>query len=122
MPRPQLELERHQVWLDLRVDGGDDLPAWRRKLAWLLEDVRHEGTTMLGFMFQRSPVPGYFAVSVPYWSFAAMTAVLPLLWTLRRLRARSASSSNSCASCGDDLRATPHRCPECGATPAEETT
>jgi hypothetical protein len=46
----------------------------------------------------------------------AATAALPLAWLGTRIRARRAAPLNStCDRCGYDLRATPERCPECGA-------
>ena len=55
---------------------------------------------------------------VPFWSLAAVTAALPLAWTMRRLRARRARTAGLCPACGYDLRATPERCPECRRLPA----
>lgn len=54
---------------------------------------------------------------LPFWSLALFALVLPAasLWTvIQRRRRRSAAL---CPSCGYDLRATPGRCPECGASP-----
>jgi hypothetical protein len=64
----------------------------------------------------------YRVWAVPYWPLLCAFGLLPLLrlraWHLRRRR----SSAGLCPLCGYDLRATPGRCPECGATPvtAEE--
>ena len=84
---------------------------------------RVPGWSALGFRFARyeSPVPGQrpskalFEIVVPLWVLLLATAILPArcgwIW-FRRPRARGL-----CRSCGYDLRATPDRCPECGAVP-----
>ena len=66
------------------------------------------------------PVPGYnsalttmLAVYVPV---AALTAMWRGRCERRRLRA-SRRAAGKCVRCGYDLRATPARCPECGAVP-----
>lgn len=50
---------------------------------------------------------------LPDWCLAAATAVLPVVWVIR-FRARNHRAVGRCVKCGYDLRATPHRCPECG--------
>ena len=59
-----------------------------------------------------------WSVAVADWLICALlgTAAAPLFargWLLRRRRARR----GLCPACGYDLRATPDRCPECGAVP-----
>lgn len=56
---------------------------------------------------------------IPLYPFAIATAVLPTLWLCRRLDARLArrrAAAGLCPRCAFDLRASPGRCPECGAT------
>ena len=45
-------------------------------------------------------------------------AVLPTIWLFRKLRSRRRLAAGLCPVCGYDLRATPDRCPECGAVPS----
>jgi hypothetical protein len=61
---------------------------------------------------------GSHRVVVPHWFIALITMVLPAWWLLRRHRAHRAARLGICRSCGYDLRATPARCPECGAPAA----
>jgi hypothetical protein len=57
-------------------------------------------------------------VYVPYWLPMACSAVLPALWLVLRRRAGRRRTAGRCLACGYDLRATPERCPECGAVPS----
>jgi hypothetical protein len=54
---------------------------------------------------------------IPYWPAALATLILPLWSAARSMRARRRRRRNQCARCSYDLRATPGRCPECGAVP-----
>jgi hypothetical protein len=58
-------------------------------------------------------------VVVPYWLLMTAAALLPAARSARswrRLRRReSLERRRRCVACGYDLRATPGRCPECGA-------
>lgn len=54
-----------------------------------------------------------------YFGRIAMVATVPVvLWLFvnRRLLGRSRPREGTCVICGYDLRASPHRCPECGTT------
>jgi len=67
-------------------------------------------------------IPGspFWSIRVPLWAIALAFSALPVFRALRwrrRRRARRARSAGLCPACGYDLRATPERCPECGATP-----
>jgi len=59
-------------------------------------------------------LPDFHFVALPCWMLALMAGAWPLgsltLW-LRRRRQRV---PGCCVKCGYDLRASPHRCPECG--------
>ena|SRR5579884_3322007 len=56
---------------------------------------------------------------VPCWFIVGLTALAPAAWAVHFRRNRRQSRGLRCAGCGYDLRATPNRCPECGAIPAE---
>jgi hypothetical protein len=61
----------------------------------------------------------------PFWSLALSASLPALAWTTLRLRRshlgrsllRDREGHPHCPTCNYDLHATPHRCPECGATP-----
>jgi hypothetical protein len=86
--------------------------------------------------FMNGYAPGFAAGHYPYtmgpaargdrsvlavrpWLPALLTAVLPAAWLIRFRQARRALRRGLCPTCGYDLRASPERCPECGAASAE---
>jgi hypothetical protein len=58
--------------------------------------------------------------TVLLWAPLLTTGVFPALWLLLWVRRRSRTPAGCCPNCGYDLRATPDRCPECGAVSAKE--
>jgi len=52
---------------------------------------------------------------VRVWSLILLTSIIPILWIIPHLIRRRAIAKGCCKQCGYDLRATPDRCPECGA-------
>jgi hypothetical protein len=64
--------------------------------------------------------PHVWVIEAPFWSLAIACAVAPSLWLCRwrsRHSVQRRLSKGQCVKCGYDLRATPDRCPECGAVP-----
>jgi hypothetical protein len=57
-------------------------------------------------------------LEIPYWLTVTVTTLLPLVWLVARIRRRHRDGV-FCLTCGYDLRATPDRCPECGAAPGQ---
>ena len=63
----------------------------------------------------------YFYVTAPDW-FLFVVLPVPAAWTLWRescnsFREQRYRRKGLCRTCGYDMRATPNRCPECGAAP-----
>jgi hypothetical protein len=59
------------------------------------------------------------AVVLPLWFIALALATVPGLRTIAAARRRRERRRGLCQCCGYDLRATPERCPECGALTAQ---
>jgi len=101
------------IFINAAGDGADPNPTFKsRFLAFGL--VRTQQVTDDGK--QLSDIQIHF----PVWVATLMAGLFPIFWTLRLRRQHRCRSSGLCSSCGYDLRATPDRCPECGAVPAKK--
>jgi hypothetical protein len=58
----------------------------------------------------------------PCWAVCLLWLLPPVACAIgfHRRRRRRRNAPDTCRSCGYDLRATPHRCPECGTVPVRK--
>jgi hypothetical protein len=72
-----------------------------------------------GYSSDGKPVYITAASQAHVWVLALVSAVAPALYVGRKVREPRRPRPGACARCGYDLRATPNRCPECGAAPQD---
>jgi hypothetical protein len=65
-----------------------------------------------GWATNSDPHYRFLTVAIPLWLPTSLFLVLG--WRCGRRALRKPPAPGACPSCGYDLRATPHRCPECG--------
>jgi hypothetical protein len=87
-------------WVTITYDENSPPPHHFLGFGWGLEDAVARGG---------------WEVVVPYWFLVIAFATPPICWLVRAIRRSRRPALGFCANCGYDLRATPHRCPECGA-------
>jgi hypothetical protein len=93
--------------------------ATRRTLGF----ARAEGSWMMSFSYWAAPawlVHGE-EYEIPFWVLILTFAIPPALRIVNVARRRRRFGAGRCQACGYDLRATPERCPECGAAAAPVT-
>jgi hypothetical protein len=56
---------------------------------------------------------GYF-IQIPYWMAIGLMGMCPAIWIFQAYQGRPRFPIGYCLLCGYDLRASIHRCPECG--------
>jgi hypothetical protein len=59
-----------------------------------------------------------WAITLPYWLVTPLLALLPTVVALQLFKRQRRRAHGLCPVCGYDLRASPDRCPECGALAA----
>jgi len=116
--RPQRTMRHGNFSIDQGDDVGDDLGSTMSLHALGDAAVRSMTRTYASRSGGAPHAERELTAWVPYWLLLPLLSALPLwLVTTHRVRRRGAArrSRGQCATCGYDLRATPNRCPECGA-------
>ncbi len=130
-------------YLDIDLNGPNVFDPDGSRWPWLFEHYHPErsaaatmqhdtsGATSLraslGFFWYRHDLKDpmedrdTMGLAVPYWAIFALTTAGGIFAIRRLWPKRSIDDRNRCMICGYDLRATPGRCPECGAVNSTTT-
>jgi hypothetical protein len=105
-------------WFHHKGGGAFSDPSYRRFLipmGWRSE------LSYPRMVFASGPLPptgSFWSVWLPHWLLSLLLGLpVAVAWRIRRRSVMRAArlAAGQCASCGYDLRASPKRCPECGA-------
>ena len=79
--------------------------------------ARYENSWMAAFGYWAAPGWNVHAneYEIHYWVLTFLLGIAPAARIIATIRRRRCFATGHCTSCGYDLRATPDRCPECGA-------
>ena len=95
----------------VQMDRSRD-PGWS-VYAFSDEYLMRPNPAGFGYLSLKGP-KGFRLIIFPYWAACVILMLPPLGWLRWHIRSRRRRSVGLCRQCGYDLRATPHRCPECG--------
>ena len=114
IPPNQIRLAPAAGWQLRRMHQSSISVSWN----WTLAMARREWSDPpAGAIAGFGPV-GYGEAGLHLGILALLAAAPPLLWWRQRQRDLLRRRAGFCGQCGYDLRATPTRCPECGAMAA----
>jgi hypothetical protein len=119
---PQLRMDiaalanlNKQLGPDGRSDRPPDIRDYFPEQQRLMRKVKRAVPDARGMPQPRLQLRQY---GLPHWGAMAAAALLPAAWWRARARRQRRIARGLCVTCGYDLRASPDRCPECGAVPA----
>jgi hypothetical protein len=119
---PHLHVLPHRGCLLIAsMSASDELLANYGGADELIPVMTHFGTTyqhFAGFAYvtgRYGSISAFSIAAIPFWFIVLVTGMGPALWWCGLRRRRSWARHGRCRGCGYDLRATPGRCPECGA-------
>jgi hypothetical protein len=97
-------------------DRAEDMDSTERAL-WRAKGNRWWERAGFYFRFQDLRSEWRLYLYFPFWFLTVATAILPAAAIIVQWRGARRGINGRCTCCGYDLRATPERCPECGAVP-----